>query len=81
MLMCSWKGKSLKSSEEKCDSFIISVKALKINHMLRGSPYSNTNAILNDRIWYCEYGFFSVGFKMSIYIYADKFNCLTLDSD
>lgn len=47
--------------------------------MLRGSPYFNTNAILSDRIWYWEYRIFSVGLKMSIYIYADKFNCLILD--
>lgn len=47
--------------------------------MLRGSPYFNTNAILNDRIWYWEYGLFSVGLKVSIYIYANKLNCLILD--
>lgn len=78
--MCSWKGKkNLKSIEEKCDSFIISVKALKINHILKGSPYFNTNAILNDRIWYWEYRLFSVGLEVLIYIYANKLNCLILD--
>lgn len=47
--------------------------------MLRGYPDFNTNTILNDRIWYWDYGIFSVGLKMSIYPSADKFNCLILD--
>lgn len=47
--------------------------------MLRGSPYFNTNAILNDGICYWEYRLFSVGLKVSIYIYANKLNCLILD--
>lgn len=71
----------LKSVKGKCDYFIFSVKALKVNHMLRGSPYFNTNATLSDRIWYGGYTIFSVGLNLSVYIYADKFICLILDGD
>lgn len=69
----------LKSVEGKCDYFIISVKALKVDLMLRGSPYFNTSATLSDRIWYGGYTIFFVGLNLSVYIYADKFIRLILD--